>query len=275
MDAAAVESSEASPPDSFAGTQSAEVRKPAEVAQPTVSSSPSAAPQSSAAGASAGVSREPSALAASDGVSSGQPQDPVAPEAKPTETAVVAREPAPRPQPAPRPVRPQPEPRIPSATPLASAIAAATHSQTTLEELARAVFTAEDEARRAATQSGSDVPTPPALHQDDATEPMVVSSAAESIPTTAVDTVPSTVAMAPQPAVESSPVSNPASPGFEGHEAAVATPTPSRSMEESAGASNREIVAADGAVAESSLPGQSVPITLPTPEEAPDKSRPV
>lgn len=70
---------------------------------------------------------------------------------------------APRPQPVPRPVRPQPEPRVPSATPLASAIAAATHSQATLDELARAVFAANEEARRATSAAPADeAPAPDA-----------------------------------------------------------------------------------------------------------------
>ncbi len=61
----------------------------------------------------------------------------------------------PRPQPLPRPVRQQPEPRVPSATPLASAIAAATHSQATLDELARAVFAADEETRKAPPAASS------------------------------------------------------------------------------------------------------------------------
>lgn len=90
------------------------------------------------------------------------------PAAAPVDSGVViaaarvspARESGPRPQPAPRAIRPQPEPRIPSATPLASAIAAATHSQATLEELARAVFTADDDARRAPTASPAETSPP-------------------------------------------------------------------------------------------------------------------
>jgi ribonuclease E len=81
----------------------------------------------------------------------------VAPEAR----VSPVREASPRPQPAARAVRPQPEPRIPSATPLASAIAAATHSHATLEELARAVFTADDDARRAPGASPTAAAPPP------------------------------------------------------------------------------------------------------------------
>jgi ribonuclease E len=71
---------------------------------------------------------------------------------------------APRPQPVSRPMRPQPEPRVPPATPLASAIAAVTHSQATLDELARAVFAADDAARKPAqavvtSDAASEAPT--------------------------------------------------------------------------------------------------------------------
>jgi hypothetical protein len=52
--------------------------------------------------------------------------------------------------------RPQPEPRIPSATPLASAIAAATHRMPVLDDLARAVLAADAEARASRTASADE-----------------------------------------------------------------------------------------------------------------------
>jgi ribonuclease E len=117
----------------------------------------------------------------------------------------------PRPATPPRPIRPQPEPRIPSATPLASAIAAATHSQETLDELARAVFAA-DERARADRASEAEPPTPRVSPQPPeapveappavATPTTAQASAASQPPTTADDPV---EAAEPAPAPEAIP----------------------------------------------------------------------
>lgn len=95
---------------------------------------------------------------------------------------------APRPQPVSRPVRPQPEPRVPSATPLASAIAAATHSQATLDELARAVFASDEEARKPvqAAVTGSTASESPTVAQPPSPSAQTTVVEALAIPTETV-----------------------------------------------------------------------------------------
>lgn len=81
-------------------------------------------------------------------------------------TAEPSAPPPARPTAPPRAPRPQPEARIPSPTPLASAIAAATYSQTTLDDLARAAFLAEASPRPAQPSTAIDdkaVPEEPDL----------------------------------------------------------------------------------------------------------------
>ena len=209
VDAAASPSEGDSAATAVTMAPSFEARNSAERVQPMASEALAVEAKNSPADAITRVANDPSTRAASGGSAISPPPISTASDTKTAENTSVAREPAPRPQPTPRPVRPQPEPRIPSATPLASAIAAATHSQTTLEELARAVFTAEDEARRAATQPAGDAPAPITVTSEEVEEPKVLASTAGSVTAPALDTVTSTPLPTSQPSAEASAVAHP------------------------------------------------------------------
>lgn len=102
---------------------------------------------------------------------------------------------------APRPVRPQPEPRIPSALPLASAIAAVTHSYDGLHEFARTPVKRADEAKPANPTVEPKVP---------AGEPQAPASASPTVATetSPVAPRPTVAALAESPAISESPAIN-------------------------------------------------------------------
>jgi ribonuclease E len=152
------------------------------------------------------------------GTSSSQPSPTPVPATAPAPVGPAAPVPPavlPRPASAPRPPRLQPEPRIPSATPLASAIAAATHSQATLDELARAVFAADEENRAAQRTPAAVEPSAPASSAlsaapSEPAAPPPVSGTAEN---PAVGTAHPETAIVPSTAVPASTMAGRDSPG--------------------------------------------------------------